>query len=533
MAEQPAALKGTNHGWPMRPLFRWLAFLAFITLYGFVHIEIGGLLVKQTNHTSGQIHGGGQMHNMRLATEARSDLHPDFRNGFVTPLTNIYPHRTDGVVNPLWPWVAAWFTDAGHVIDDADIARPGITDQTRALFNRGQWFHIFMTLFFLVMLGIGACRIFSLPAACNLVLLGGLGALLPRAAYFQPEPLYYVLFFLTWVACVLALKRNSLFIYGVTGLLGGLAYLADAFIMPLLAVFIGVSSLRCVWEYFSAQHRGLMLGGTHLWHWRNHLVGLVVLAAAYFMTIGPRLKDSYEKFGEPFFSYQRCCIWLDSETEASEWMDRHRTREALAALTPTERPSFSNHLRTHSREDVVSRLREGTLGDANGENEIMGRVPEFFWPRQTTSVIHISEWSGWRGILEWRGLYLGWLALILLTLPAVIALASRPQHAGHFIFRHGSITMVLFVTATFTVYSLIFGFNAPIARGSGDRFMLSLYLPLAFSLILGAESIIRRIRRRQGGPWITRGYLLAQWLLFAALTWRVIEILRLPKFYNG
>ena len=63
--------------------------------------------------------------------------------------------------------------------------------------------------------------------------------------------------------------------------------------------------------------------------------------------------------------------------------------------------------------------------------------------------------------------------------------------------------------------------------------MLSLYLPLAFCLIWGAESIVRRLRRRQGcSPWITRSYLAAQWLLFALIAWRLVEIFRFPFFDN-
>jgi hypothetical protein len=82
-------------------------------------------------------------------------------------------------------------------------------------------------------------------------------------------------------------------------------------------------------------------------------------------------------------------------------------------------------------------------------------------------------------------------------------------------------------------YAVLYGFYAPIARGSGDRFMLSLYLPLVFSLIWGAEGIVRRIDRREGSPWILRGYQAAQWMLFAALCWRVVEILRVPQFYDS
>jgi hypothetical protein len=62
--------------------------------------------------------------------------------------------------------------------------------------------------------------------------------------------------------------------------------------------------------------------------------------------------------------------------------------------------------------------------------------------------------------------------------------------------------------------------------------MLSLYLPLVFSLIWGAESIVRRVSR-EGSPWISRGYLTAQWVLFAALCWRLFELLRVPHFYDS
>lgn len=533
MAEQPAALGGAKPGAWKRPLFRWLVFLELLILFGFAYLSIGGRLISQTNRTDKQIHGGDQLHNMRLATQTRQDLHPDFRTGLITPLTNLFPHRTDGVVNPLWPWVAAWFTDAGHKITEADMADPGISDQTRELFERGRWFQMWMTLTFLTMLGIAACRIFSLPAACNLVLLGGLGALLPRAAFFQPEPLYFVLFFLTWVACVSALQHNSLWIYGVIGALGGLAYMAKGSVSPLLAVFVGVSSLRCGWEIISARRRGFVLTSANLWHWRNHLVGLVVLAAACLMTIGPRLKDSHEKFGDPFHSFPGYWMWLDNYDQAYEWMGRHNTREALAGLAPPERPSLSNYLRTHSREDITSRLWNGTFGPKNKETGVVGRVREFFWPQQTKLIKNLDKWSGWRGVLEWRGLYLAWLGLIVLGLLGAVAAGPKAQHIGHAVFRHGTGTIVLFVLGSFTVYSLAYGFYAPIARGSGDRFMLSLYLPLVFSLIWAAESIVRRISRRKGSPWITRGYLLAQWLLLAAVTWRVVEILRLPKFYNG
>jgi hypothetical protein len=507
-------------------LFRWLLFVELLALFGIAYVKIGGLLIAQTNITDKQVLGSDQKHNMRLALDTRPDLHPDFRKGISQPLKDFVPHRTDGVVQPLWPWIAAWFANPDQKLSAENEVRddPSEGYRDREFFNQGRWFHVFMTLTFLVLLGIAAARIFSLPAACNLVLLGGLGALLPRSAFFQPEPVYYIFFFLTWVACISALMHNTLWIYGLIGVVSGIAYMAKGSVSPLLAVFVGVSSLRCVWELLSAKRRGFHLATGNLWHWRNHLVGLVVLVMTHLITIGPRLADSSEKFGSMFHSFPGYWMWFDKFEDCYGWMDKHNSKEELQSMLPTERPSFSNYMRTHTREEAVSRLFNG----------VTSRVGEFFWPKQKRPGKDVGKFSGWRNVLDWRGLYLGGLTAILGGLLIVLATgAPKAQHAGHMVFKHGTITVLLFVFGSFATYALAYGWYAPIAKGSGDRFMLSLYLPLVFSLLWGAEAIIRRIRRRQANPWIVRGYLMAQWTLFAVVVWRAVEIFQIPKFYNG
>ena len=62
--------------------------------------------------------------------------------------------------------------------------------------------------------------------------------------------------------------------------------------------------------------------------------------------------------------------------------------------------------------------------------------------------------------------------------------------------------------------------------------MMSLYLPLVFSLIWGADAMIKQLQKRQCGGWLTKAYLCAHWVLFSALCWRLYEILRTPYFYN-
>ena len=66
-------------------------------------------------------------------------------------------------------------------------------------------------------------RSFGIAATTAVLLLGGLGALVPRAVYFQPEPLYYLFFFLTWVCAIKLLLKNDVWMHALLGLVGGLA----------------------------------------------------------------------------------------------------------------------------------------------------------------------------------------------------------------------------------------------------------------------------------------------------------------------
>ena len=532
MAGAAVANKLLGNDWK-RVLFRWGVFLELLALFAFAYVRLGGHLISQTNNSAKAIRSHDQLHNMRLATETREDLHPDIRKGLGSSLSRLLPHRTDGVVQPLWPWLAAWFVSPDHKITEADMhADAPISDETRELFRSGRWFQISMTLTFLALLGIASCRTFSFPAACNLVLLGGLGALLPRAAYFQPEPLYFILFFLTWVACVSALQHITMWVYFVIGVLSGVAYLTKGSIGPLLMIFIGVSTLRCVWEILSARKRGHVLTQSHQWHWRHHMLGLVVMVAAHLMVAGPRLAYAREKYGSAFHSFPAYWMWLDSFGGPSTiddpqtcygWMDRHNTKEELTAMSSSERPSLSNWLRTHDRAEFVSRLWNGTRD----------KVTEFFWPKQTKIPKQIEKFSGWRGVLEWRGLYLAWLALIVGGMLAALAFAApKAEHAGHIVFRHGTVSIILFSIGAFVIYSLSYGWYSPIAKGSGDRFMLSLYAPLVLSFVWASEAFLKRAKKRKAHCWIFLGYELAQWALFAAVLLRIIAILQFPQFRN-
>lgn len=498
---------------------KWITLALFLVLFAIAYARIGGLLIAQTNHTDEDILKHDQKHNLKLALETRADLTPDLTKGFTQPLKDWFPHRTDGVVNPLWPWIAAWLADKDHAIS----GEREVTEQDRALFNRGRWFHVGMTLGFLIVLGIACARACSLPAAMNVALLAGFGALLPRAAYFQPEPLYFIFLLLTWVSCVFALKCNTLWSYGAIGVCSGIAYMAKGSVHPLLAVFVAVSTLRWAWGWLMAFWPG---HSTSQWVRRNHFFGLFILIITHLLTIGPRLSYSTEHFGRAFHSYPEYWMWFDSfggsdtvddPATCYGWMDKHNSKDELLAMTDADRPSFKKYAATHSREEMIERLVSGTKA----------KLGEFLWPGYTTKS---RTPKPWKGVLELRGVYLGALLLILVCMTGFVWLAApKAEHAGERLHPEAS-SIFLFVAGSFAAFALAYGWYTPIGRG--DRFMLSLYAPLVLSFVWACEALLKRARRRKARLWIFATYEAAQWILFIAIAWRIIQILQFPYFRN-
>lgn len=499
----------------------------FLLGYLALHFTLASHLLEQTNITDRQILGGDQKHNMRLALLNREDLKPDFTQGVMPALQKFVPHRTDGVVNPLWPWIGAWLADPDH-----EISGPSdVTAQDRELFNRGRWFNVGLTAGFLIALGLAAARIFSLPSAMNLVLLAGLGALLPRATYFQPEPLFYIFFFLTWLGCMILLRWNPLWLYLITGLWAGLAYLSKGSISPLLMAFVAVTAYRFVAGIVLPS---IVAGGLHrpgcTFSWRNHFLGLVLLVLAFLCVTGPRLLHSSERFGAPFHSYPSYWMWMDDFNEGYAWMMNHNNAEKLKALSPEEKPSAINYLREHPWPHVSARLVDGTWA----------KTAELLWPRTTTR--RAEGPRPWKRMLDRRGWYLGALlgslAVAALMYRITLDRTRRPDYErtgmrGHGIGEGRGIPLdagvvVLFVVGSTALYTLAYGWYHPIGRG--DRFMLSLYLPVAFSIIYAFEGFLKIMRQRGGPAWPRTIALGAQWLLTAVLLWRVIELLRWPTF---
>ena len=65
--------------------------------------------------------------------------------------------------------------------------------------------------------------------------------------------------------------------------------------------------------------------------------------------------------------------------------------------------------------------------------------------------------------------------------------------------------VVVFLLGAMVLYTAGYGWYAAIERS--ERFLMLLYLPLVFSFIWGAESLLRRIPEEEGGTALRRGYI--------------------------
>ena len=489
----------SSPAWVMH--LRGLALGVVLVLFTGVYFYIGTHLIGQINPNRAK---HDQQNNIELAKVAASHMRPDRELGFAGSLWRMFPHYTDGVVNPLWPWIAARAYD------------PNGSDEE--FFTRGKWLNLAITAGFCLLLAGIASRYFSLGATVNLLLLVGFGAMLPRSVYFQPEPVYYILFFLSWLTCLALLRKNSIWLYCLLGVLAGLAYLAKTSVQPLLLAFVAVSSYRFLFGAAPAIIRKNYNRPASQWCWQTHIIGVFFLVIAFLLTAGPRLAFANERFGKPFHAYPSYWMWLDDFETGYEFMDEHPSKSELRRIPSGEVPSAANYFKSHSGEQAVDRLSEG-----------------FWWVTQhflvpDRAVERDGDPQPWRQLLAGRGLYLAALLSIVAALSIWHCLHRPRAELAVQRFQPEWSIAALFVVGTTLLYALSYGWYVPV--GKGDRFMLSLFAPLVFSLIVAGEGLVERFRARGGSRAPILFYHGAQLLLTVAILARLAQLLARPEFYG-
>jgi hypothetical protein len=450
---------------------RWAALWFTLPIVLAVHLISAAITIRHSNQDPVASDQGAEMW---LAATGRDD---------------VFPQRTDGVRHPLWSW----------------IARCVYTEDQAAFFARGKWLNTFLCVIFLAGLALVVARWLDPLATANLLLLSSLGVLLVRGTYFQPEPLYYVLFFLAIVLAWRILQGGSLWLYAAFGIICGLAFLAKPSLLPFLIVFCLAFCLRVFLALWS---------GDTEWRVPRSLAGMVIAFAIVAVMLLPLALFSEKYFGSPLFNYTKYWMWMDDfMTEAWPFQDRYPGRAQLEQLPEEEKPSPRLYFQKHSLDEALKRLGSGSW-------QVLAR---FFFPEgklRWSALFWRSPEKKWEQPLAHRGFYLMLLGALCALLVAAAGSAFKQLLA-----RPGNIAGLCFAVALGVIYLLLYGWYWPIGRG--DRFMGSLWIPSVFALTWFAFEL----RRRAESPFGDVAYLTVHGVILISLAWQIVGILW--RFWAG
>lgn len=477
----------------------WTVAAGFLLVFTSLYYFFATNLIYQTNQDRTRF---DQQHNITLAERSAERAAQPIQPGenVTAGLWRAFPHYTDGVVNPLWPWIAA---------------KLGVENgQHRKLFERGKWFNIKLTSVFLVLLGLVCVRAFSAWGAIVIVLLSGFGAFLERAVYFHPEPLYYIFLMLCWICALALLRRNDILLYVAFGLTLGLAWLAKSSVQPLALAFFGVTSVRFGVEWW---RRRSGRKSDERWNLATHFIGLAAAATAFLIIAGPRMTYANNYYGSPMHSYPSYWMWMDDFGEGIQFMRDYPNGEALETLSDENRPSPAKYLREHSSAEVSARMSSGVADKLN----------EMLLPRGIKQ--SKARDKAWKFLLPDRGWYLLWVFLTMLVISALRWSVRKEGDAGLRSLQGESAGwMLAFSLSVFAIGTAAYGFYTPI--GKGDRFMLSMYAPLVLTFVWITERFRRQMRNTSKAGLTRVVYIGMQSALLVAISWRLIEMLRTPLF---
>ena len=444
---------------------RWTALWFTLPVVLAVHLISAAVTIRHSNQDPVASDQGAEMW---LAATARDDL---------------FPQRSDGVRYPLWSW----------------IARSVYTEEETSFFARGKWLNTSLCLIFLAGLALAVARWLDPLATANLLLLSSLGILLVRGTYFQPEPLYYILFFSAIVLAWRILQGGSLWLYTAFGMVGGLAFLSKPSLLPFLIVFCLAFCLRAFLTLRS---------GDTAWRLSSNLAGLVLAFTILALMLVPLAFFTEKHFGSPLFNYTKYWMWMDDfMTEAWPFQDKYPGKVQLEQLPEEEKPSPISYFRRHTFDDALKRLGSGTW-------EVFSR---FLFPETKL------KWSGlfwrtsekkWEQPLAHRGIYLMLLAGLCALLAATCGSAIR-----QLLNRPGNIAGLCLAVGLGIIYLLLYGWYWPIGRG--DRFMGSLWIPAVFGLTWLAFKLRCRSESRLGDS----VYLSVHGMILISIALQVIGIL--------
>lgn len=272
-----------------------------------------------------------------------------------------------------------------------------------------------------------------------------------KAPFFQAETLFYGLSFGLFMLMLELIRRPRWPIAAVAGVVGGLAHLTKASVLPAIGLCVACLCLRMLVLFFQRRANANQDKSTERKLWRSvsePLVCAVIFLVVFLIVLFPYIQTSKARFGHYFYNVNSTFyMWYDSWDEVKAGTRAHGDRTGWPDMPAEQLPSMGKYLREHTARQIGERFWQGLV------------------------LIRDMTFASY-GYAFFLLLYLFFVALVVW------------QNRVHFIrqFWHADrLILLFFVCAYFGGYLLSYAWYIRIAYG--NRFVLTLFLPALFMLV--------------------------------------------------
>lgn len=396
-----------------------------------------------------------------------------------------WPTVTDGIRNPLFPWLLAKSNGSGN----------------DSMFADGLRLNVRLGAFLVVLLGCWAGKRFAILPALMFVTVAS-AIVLPVSTYVGTEVLFYGLFFAAWMLAFALFERLTLLHCALFGATLGLAYLAKPGVTLLTGSFIAVG--LTLW--LGARRTGEALG----WVGMRPLLGAALATLIFAVTILPRAVNSWGQFGDPLQNTAARCFWAEDWNACYPILGLLNPR-LIERVPVEERPSAGRYIERHGWSGMWDRLTRGFAVQA--DNVFSPDQKSLWFDRKP------SEKRPVRRLFPYRGFFL--------LPPAALALGLwivARRRCGEDVLSPAAPWQIAFALLLVGASFGAFSWYSVIAPGA--RFIIALYLPILASLIL----VVEALRRRLAARW-SDGVVAGAWLvMFGVIMTHLVLIATHPVF---
>ncbi len=413
-----------------------------------------------------------------------------------------FTYWTDGARGPAFPFLLAL------------VYQRGMTDE--AHFAIARRLGIALSLAALAALAALLWRWLPRHSALNILWISTFSVFLFRAPYVQPEPLYYVAFFVAYVQACRLLQAPGIRAGLLAGTALGVAQLLKPAVLPalgLLLVLVLLDGLVGVWRRSRCRKQPRELAGQPS-GFRDQRLGqpdgdagkpqapsgcwavwaVLSTAVAFLSVTAPWWISNIRTFGHPFYNVNTTFyMWYDSWDEVKAGTRAHGDRIGWPTIPAEDLPGPARYVRDHTAQDIWHRLAAGSrrlLDDARG--------PHGF----------------------------GRYAILYAAVCGAIALRERRRLLTHL---RRAPTVVLFVGGFFVLYLSGFAWFGPV--NYGERLLQSLFLPWLYTCsVVGHRLTVSRVLQVRGRSMALSGCLEAAVSALAipdgaiAFGWRILRL---------